>query len=159
MSLEEQFRSEVREHLEPLTKDLVPLLAQLVTYDYPEEVEALVFEVFPDGFTSGFPARVFFMDSENNEFFVCENGNAKYPSPIDPDLLNIDQVYPDELEERYSRQDDELDTFTLSGLELIDGFAKCWNQARGQKFPRVALIGMHDGTEVLDLKTGAWISE
>jgi hypothetical protein len=159
MSLESEFRSEVRKHLEPLAKNLVPLLSQLIRHKYPKEVEALVFEVFSDGFTSGFPARVFFMDGENSEFFIYENGEAQYPSPIDPDLLDIEQVYPDELEERFSSQDEDLDTFTLAGLELIDWFAKCWNQAGGNEFPRTALITIHDDTEVLDLKTGVWIGE
>ena len=30
------------------------------------------FEVFPDGFTDGFPVRAFFMDDANNEFFLIE---------------------------------------------------------------------------------------
>ena len=159
MSLEEEFRSEVRKHLEPLGKELLVLLPQLIRHEYPNEVVALAFEVFSDGFTSGFPVRVFFLDEDNSEFFIYENGEAQYPSPIDPGLLDIEQVYPDELEERFSSQDEDLDTFTVAGLELVDWFAKCWNQAGGSEFHRIALIGIHDDTKVLDLKKGVWVGE
>jgi hypothetical protein len=159
MSLENEFRSEVRPYLEKLTNELVPLLSQLVTYDYPKEVEALVFEVFYSGFTRGFPVRVFFVDDEDSEFFVYENGEAQYPSPVDPGLLKIKQVYPYELEEQFSSRDEELDTYTQASVELIDWFAKCWNQAGGKHFSRTALITIHDDTKVLDLRTGVWMGE
>jgi hypothetical protein len=80
MSLDKEFRSEVRRHLEPLTRDLVPLLTQLITYEFPKEVAALTFEVFYSEFANGFPVRVFFVDDEDSEFFVYENGEAQYPS-------------------------------------------------------------------------------
>jgi hypothetical protein len=159
MSLEKEFRSEVRKHLEPLAKELTPLLSQLIAYEYPKEVEALIFEVFYSGFTSGFPVRVFFIDGEDSEFFVYENGEAQYPSPIDPGLLKIEKVFSKELEQQFTSRDEQLDTFTEASLELIDWFSKCWREAGGSEFSRVALIMIHDDTQVYDLKTGVWMGE
>lgn len=159
MGIEKEFKSKVRAHLEKLTTDLVPVLSQLVAYEYPKEVAALVFEVFPDGFTRGFPVRVFFIDNDNSEYFIYEGDQAKYPSPVDPGLLNIDQVYPTELAKQFNTKDEDLDTYTLASMELIDWFSSCWNQVDGKSFARDAIISMHDDTKVLNLKTNAWLGD
>lgn len=158
MSIESKFRSEVRTHLENLTNDLVPVLSQLVSHDYPKEVAAISFEVFYDGFTSGFPVRAFFVDEDNSEFFLFNGDQAEYPSPVDPGLLEISGVYPDTLDDKYA-DDEELDTYTLASLELIDWFSGCWNAAGGKTFPRVALISIHDDTQVFDLKSEVWLGD
>jgi hypothetical protein len=158
MSIENEFRSEVRPHLERLTNDLVPILTQLVNYDFPREVVAIAFEVFYDGFTSGFPVRAFFVDEDNSEFFVFDGDEANYPSPVDPGLLDIEQVYPEALDEKYSR-DDEFDIYTLASMELIDWFSGCWSKAGGKLFSRAAIISIHDDTQVFDLKTEVWFGD
>ncbi len=159
MSIENEFRSEVRGHLEKLTAEMVPVLATLVAYEFPEEVAALVFEVFPGGFTYRFPVRTFFLDEDNSEFFVYEGDKAAYPSPVDPDLLDIERVYPDELPARYLAAAQDMDTQTLAGVELIDWFSKCWDEAGGGHFSRLAIILMHEDIKVFDLKNHAWLSE
>lgn len=158
MSIESKFRSEVRTHLQNFTNDLVPVLTQLVNYDFPREVAAIAFEVFYDGFTRGFPVRAFFVDEDNSEFFVFDGDQASYPSPVDPGLLNIEQVYPETFENKYS-QYEQLDTYTLASLELIDWFTGCWNNAGGKHFSRVAVISIHDDTQVFDLKTEVWLGD
>lgn len=159
MSIEKEFKSEVRAHLEKLTGELAPVLSELVSYEYPKEVAALVFEVFYDGFSSGFPVRVFFVDDDDSEYFVYEGEEAKYPSPVDPGLLDIKQVYPEELGDKFRAKDDDLDTYTAASMELIDWFSKCWNEAGGNHFSRVAIIMIHDDTKVFDMKTNLWMGE
>ncbi len=159
MSIETEFKSEVRTHLERLTDDLLPVLTQLVTYDFPGEVAAIAFEVFYDGFTRGFPVRAFFVDEDNSEFFVFDGDVAHYPSPVDPGLLNIEQVYPKALEKKYGSDDESFDIYTLASMELIDWFSDCWSKAGGKDFSRAAIISIHDDTQVFDLKTGAWLGD
>jgi hypothetical protein len=159
MNIEKEFKSKVRAHLEDLTGDLVPVLSELVSYEYPKEVAALVFEVFYDSFSSGFPVRVFFVDDDNSEYFVYEGDEAKYPSPVDPGLLNIKQVYPKELEKQFSAQDEDLDAYTSASMELIDWFSRCWNEAGGNNCLRVAIIMIHDDTKVFDMKTNLWMED
>jgi hypothetical protein len=156
MMLKQQFQQEVRNHLDQLTDQLVPILKQLIEYPYVPEVKSLDFEIFCDGFTEGFPVRAFFMDEDNCEHFIYVEGQAQYPCPINPGLLDIPHVYPDELEERYSQQDEDLDTFTAAGEALIPWFAECWQQAGGLSFPRQAQIMLHDDIEAFDLVHQVW---
>jgi hypothetical protein len=100
-TLEKEFRGRVRQHLAKLEARLVAALSSLIGHSYPMEVFALSFEVFSNSFTEGFPARAFFMDRTNCEYFLYVNGEATYPSPIDPELLDIDSTYPEELEDDF----------------------------------------------------------
>ena len=107
-SIKEQFQEEVRKYLDRLTDQLTSVLKQLVEYSYVPEVKSLDFEVFCDGFTQEFPVRAFFMDEDNGEHFISIDGQAQYPCPINPGLLEIERVYPPELEEMYFQQDEGL---------------------------------------------------
>ncbi len=155
-NVKEQFQEEVRNHLDKLTDQLVPVLKQLVEYSYVPEVKSLDFEVFCDGFTEGFPVRAFFMDEENCEYFIYVDGQAQYPGAIDPDLLEIESVYTVDLEEKYLEQDEDLDTFTAAGELLITWFAECWKKAGGLSFPLQARIALHDDTRAFDLVHQIW---
>ena len=150
------FRKAVREHLAPLDGDLVPVLGQLATHAYPPEVVALDFEVFGDAFTSRFPARAFFMDADNCEFFVDVDGTATYPSPVDPDLLASDGVYPEELEDKLAAADPDLDPWALATGEFIAWFADCWVRAGGRSLPLAATIAEHDSDREYNLQSGKW---
>jgi hypothetical protein len=109
MNIEKEFSAKVQEHLHGLTSSIEPVLKELIEYNYPKEVVSLEFEIFADGFTQGFPVRAFFMDSDDSEHFIYVNDEAQYPSPVDPELLEIEHVYPYELEEKYINQDEEFD--------------------------------------------------
>lgn len=126
MNIEDTYRKGVKEHLVKLTDNLTPVLKKLIEYDFPKEVVSLDFEVFCDGFTQYFPVRAFFIDSDNSEFFLFENDNAIYPSPVDPELLNIKHVFSKEFEEKFTEKDEDLDVYTLAGYELIEWFSSCW---------------------------------
>ncbi len=152
----ERFQAAVTERLQFLRSSLVPVLRQLVEHQYPDEVVSLDFEVFTDGFTQGFPVRAFFIDSENNEYFLSFDGSPEYPSPVDPQLLHIDRVYGDDLEPRFLEEDEDLDTFTLAGEALVPWFAECWRHAGGRAFGRAATVRLHDDPRVFDLARGAW---
>lgn len=134
---------------------LIEALEHLIRYDYPQEVHALSFEVFPDSFAGSFPARVFFMDASNNEFFVYIDGKAQYPSPIDPEILNIDGIYTGEEEDDIIEQcpsiEDKL--WDIASREFIKWFSACWDKAGGQEFSRAATIACHDSDEELNLIT------
>jgi hypothetical protein len=156
MSIEQEFKEQVIEHLEKLSDHLKPVLKELIEYDYPDEVDTLAFEIFVDGFSSEFPVRAFFMDKDNSEHFIYIDGKAEYPSPVDPDLLKIDQVYPYELEEEYTNKDESLDPWQIATNELIEWFSKCWQAAGGKAFKLKANIAPHDSNHEFDLVEGKW---
>ena len=157
MSIEEEFKEKVSEHINRLTDDLIPVLKELIEYDYPEEVDTLAFEIFTDGFSSEFPVRAFFMDEDNSEHFIMNNGEAEYPSPVDRDLLDIDHVYPYELEEEYTEKDETLDPWHVATKELIAWFSKCWLTAGGKSFKLKANIAPHDSNHEFNLKSSEWV--
>ena len=151
-----RFQAGVVRHLEPLSSQLVPVLKRLVAYPFAAQVHHLDFEVFCDGFTAGFPVRAFFMDADNCEYFVCVEGKARYPCDVDPELLKIGKVYSREFEEEFTRQDVDLDCFTLAGEALIPWFGQCWTAAGGQLFDRGACIVLHDDSRRYDLLRQKW---
>src|SRR5262245_28929592 len=109
--LKEEFRGVVRQHLAKLDARLVATLRSLIGHNYPPEVFALSFEIFSDSFTSQFPARVFFMDRMNCEYFLYVNGEATYPSPIAPEILDIDRIYAEEVEDAFLSRGSDLNTW------------------------------------------------
>jgi hypothetical protein len=150
------FRKSVQRSLAKLDPQITSALLSLIKHPYPPEVFALSFEVFSDGFTSGFPVRVFFMDRSNTEHFVVEDGVANYPSPIDPGLIEIECVYPEKLEEALEKKAPELDIWEVATEELINWFAGHWNRSGGAKFPLAATIACHDSSKEFNLKSGLW---
>src|SRR5688500_9841923 len=98
-TMEDRFRQVVRESLSRIENALVPVLGQLATYVYPDEVKVIDFEVFSDAFSSQFPATAFFLDEANCEHFVEVDGKATYPSPVDPELFQIDGIYSQDIED------------------------------------------------------------
>ena len=150
------FRERVREHLATLEQQFLPVLASLVSHKYPKDVAVLDFEVFSDSFTSGFPARAFFMDNSNSEFFLYVNGEAQYPCPVDPELLNVDQIYPESLESDLTTESPESDPWGLATAEFIAWFHSCWSKSGGKAFSLAATIAPHDSSEEFNLKTGQW---
>ena len=155
-SAEHIFRQGVCEGLAKLDSQIEGILRSLVSHEYPPEVFALSFEVFSDGFTSGFPVRAFFMDRSNTEHFLREGEQAKYPSPVDPGLLEIDHVYAKELEEELEEHSFESDSWGIATEELIQWFARHWQRVGGANFPLVATIATHDSSEEFNLKSGGW---
>lgn len=155
-SAEHIFRQGVRDGLAKLDPQIEDVLRSLVSYEYPPEVFALSFEVFSEGFTSGFPVRAFFMDRSNTEHFLWEGEKAKYPSPVDPGLLEIDHVYTEELEEELEEKSPESDSWSIATGELIQWFAKHWQRVGGATFRLVATIAPHDSSEEFNLKSGRW---
>lgn len=147
MTTDAEFSAFVLSKLEPFTSPLVKVLAQLLRDELPQEVASIHFEVFSDGFTSGFPVRAFFLDQYNTEFFRLQNAEAHYPTSIDPGLLVIPHVYTREDERRFENVDDR-DLFTLAGEALIPWFRRCWLLAGGAGFARSATIGLHDDPPV-----------
>lgn len=155
-SAEHIFRQGVREGLAKLDTQIEGVLRSLVNYQYPPEVFALSFEVFSDGFTSSFPVRAFFMDRSNTEHFIWEGEKAKYPSPVDPGLLEIDEVYSVELEDELEEQSPESDAWSIATGEMIHWFARHWQRVGGASFRLVATIASHDSSEEFNLRSGCW---
>lgn len=147
MSFEQEFTEKVGGYLDKLTDKLQPVLKQLIGHDYPQEVVTLAFEVFVDGFSSQFPVRVFFMDID---------GKVSYASSVNPHLLDIDHVYPDEFEEEYIEKDEDLDPWHIATNELIEWFSKCWIAAGGQSFKLKANIAPHDSHYEFNLVECQW---
>jgi len=157
--MEKEFREIVRSYLEMLNEDLEEVLKKLINYQFPEEVKSLDFEIFSDGFTEGFPVRAFFMDIDNTEFFVYRDGKAEYPSPVDPGLLNINNVFPSEIEEIYEEKDEDFNSWGIATEELTEWFAIRWIDAGGGKFNLKASIAHHDSLRKYDLVQQKWIEE
>ena len=153
---ENTFKNAVRNSLAALDQQIEEALAALISHEYPPEVYAIAFEVFPDSFTSGFPARAFFMDRTNTEFFLYSNGKAEYPSPIDPQLLELVQIYPTELEERFEDDASDHDPWELATDEFICWFSARWSSAGGNSFRRVATISAHDSNREFNLISKQW---
>lgn len=153
---EHTFRQAVRTGLAQLDAPIEAALTSLVRHPFPQEVYALAFEVFGNGFTSGFPVRAFFMDRTNTEYFVWEGGQAEYPSPIDPGLLDIDHVYPYEVEEALEAVSPDSDPWAIASEELIPWFASHWLRVGAAGFSKVATIAMHDADQEFDLRAGRW---
>src|SRR5262249_13658805 len=135
---------------------LVAVLRQLVQHDYPPEVISVDFEVFSDTWSEGFPARAFFMDRSNCEYFIFVNGKAEYPSPVDPGLLDVPHIITPEYADSVFDRDPNLDTFTLGTEEFIPWFAACWRKAGGAAFKLRATIAEHDHTQEFNLVSGQW---
>ncbi len=159
MSTELEFKEMVKSHLEKLSDDLEIVLKKLINHGYPEEVDSISFEVFSDGFTDGFPVQAYFMDSDNSEHFIYVNGEAEYPSPVGPGLLEIDNVYPYELEEKFTEKDDELNFWEIASENFVEWFSECWSAAGGGKFGLKANIGSHDGDKEFDLINRQWVEQ
>ncbi|RYE60557.1 MAG: hypothetical protein EOP20_02200 [Hyphomicrobiales bacterium] len=155
-SAEQIFRLGVRQGLAKLDSQIEGGLRSLVRHEYPPEVFALSFGISSDGFTSGFPVRAFFMDRSNTEHFLWEGEQAKYPSPVDPGLLEIAHVYAEELEEELEEHSPGSDPWDIATEELIQWFAKHWQQVGGANFPLVATIAAHDSSREFNLKSGGW---
>ena len=151
---EDHFQRLVRASLTALEAELTPVLGALIRYKYPDEVAAIDFEVFSDQFTSGFPVRVFFLDRSNTEFFVDVGGKATYPSPVDPGLLQIDCVYPAEIEEELVAGNPNCDPWQIATAELIPWFVACWNKAGGSGFGMAATLAHHDSSTEVNLLSG-----
>lgn len=151
-----EFKNGVRGYLNSLNEDIEKVLTQLICYDFPGEVDKISFEVFADGFTQYFPVRAFFMDDSKNEFFIMVDGKAEYPSPVDPALLDIPYVYPDEFEDKFIAQDENFDSYTLATEELIQWFSERWNAVGGANFKLKASIAPHDSTTEYNLVISEW---
>jgi hypothetical protein len=149
-----EFRRLVRARLGELDESLTRVLEKLITHKYPNEVVAVDFELFSDGFTSGFPVRAYLVDQTNSEFFVCQNGREEYPSPVDPELLEIECVYPDEAEDQLTSADPEADPWHLASCEFFEWFLACWRKAGGRYFPLAATIAHHDSSTEINLING-----
>jgi len=156
MSIESEFREKVSVSLNALTDDLTSVLKKLVEHDYPTEVDSLSFEVCHQSFTTGFPVRVFFMDDGYSEHFIITDGKPINPSPVDPGLLNIDYVYPLELEKEFERRDEDFDCWEIAVHELIEWFSICWLSAGGSAFKLKANIAPHDSIHEFDLMHREW---
>ena len=146
--LRKEWREFVAAKLDLHTSVLVTVLRGLAMQPYPPEVASLDFELFPDGFTEGFPARAFFVDSENTEVFVEENGRFRYPSTVDPELLDIAHIYSADEEEafldREGAMEIEDELWELATTVFFDWFERCWIDAGGSDFPLRATIMPHD---------------
>jgi hypothetical protein len=157
-SVEYRFRAGVRDHLAVLSDELTHVLRQLVEYPFPEEVQTLWFEVFLDGFTEEFPIRVFFLDADDNEYFVEKDGKSEYPCDVDPDLISTEGVFTREFEESFTKLDTQLDPFMTAFEEAVPWFSACWDRAGGANFEREASIGPHDDINRFDLKSKSWFT-
>jgi hypothetical protein len=154
----EEFRTLLRTGLQRLEEPLIAVLRQLLVYKYPPEIVAISFEVFSDSWSQGFPARAFFLDETNSEFFVYVNGDAKYPSPVDPELLDVPFVITPEDEDRIIECNPDLDTYSVGAEEFISWFIDCWNKAGGASFQLHASIAEHDSGRQFNLVSGKWLS-
>lgn len=156
MSAEHQFKEQVIAHFEQLSEALQARLSTIIEYEYPQEVATLAFEVAVDGFSSGFPVKVYFLDKDNQAHFICVDGKAETGVPRASNLLTIEHVYPDELEDEYTNMDDSLDPWDIATTVLIQWFSTCWLAAKGHTCMLKANIAPHDSHFVFNLMDLRW---
>lgn len=157
MNQNAEIQSQILGYLQKLEDLLLPVLEQLIQQRYPLEVETLAFEIFSDQFSEQFPIRVLFLDHDHSEFFATVNGEARYPSVVDPNLLLIDGVYPQAFEEKYLNLG--VDIWSISAQVCLDWFVQNWLKAGGASFPLQAKIGLHDSFSQFDLIAQSWLDE
>jgi hypothetical protein len=156
MSAEHQFKEQVIAHFEQLSEALQARLSTIIEYEYPQEVATLAFEVAVDGFSSGFPVKVYFLDKDNQAHFICVDGKAEAGLASASNLLTIEHVYPDELEDEYTNMDDSLDPWDIATTVLIQWFSTCWLAATGHTCMLKANIAPHDSHFVFNLMDLRW---
>ncbi|RZG46601.1 hypothetical protein [Acinetobacter wuhouensis] len=149
MNQNQDVQSQILNHLKTFDGLLVPVLVQLIQQRYPLEVKTLAFEIFSEQFTEQFPIRVFFLDENHSEHFVLVNGEARYPSVIDPNLILIDGVYPQSFETEYLAQG--IDIWSVASQVCMQWFIEHWNNVGGANFALHATIAQHDSSEQFDL--------
>ena len=153
--LREEWLDFVGQRLAPHALPLVAVLRRLIEQPYPPEVASLDFELFPDGFTEGFPARAFFMDERNSEVFVERDGGLHYPGSVDPELIEIDSIWTLEEEEDFLERDggEEIsdDLWECATLVFLEWFEACWIRAGGVDFPLRAALMPHDDPDAMRL--------
>ena len=154
--INEESKSEFRHGLGRLKEKLMEVLRQLIQSEYPCEVVAIDFEVFPGTWSADFPARAFFLDSANCEHFVYVDGKAEYPSPVDPALLSGKGILTSEFEEKLFERSPDLDTFALGEQQFVPWFIDCWQRAGGGKFQRNATAAVHGDGREFNLITRKW---
>lgn len=155
MNQNEELQSQILDYLKKLDDLLLPVLTQLIQQRFPLEVETLAFEIFSDQFSDKFPVRVFFLDQDHSEFFAIVNGEPRYPSAIDPNLIDIDEVYSQAFEEKYLSLG--VDIWSISAQVCLDWFAENWLKAGGTSFRLQAKIGQHDSSSQFDLIEQRWV--
>lgn len=147
-------QSAVLNYLKTFDDSLLSVLKQLIQQRYPLEVKTLAFEIFSEQFSEQFPIRVFFLDEDHSEHFVMVNGEARYPSVIDPSLLLIDGVYSRDFECQYLSQG--IDIWTISSQVCMQWFIELWIKAGGGNCTLQATIAQHDSSARFDLIEQLW---
>ena len=155
MNQNQDVQSQILNHLKTFDDLLVPVLVQLIQQRYPLEVKTLAFEIFSEQFTEQFPIRVFFLDEDHSEHFVLVNGEARYPSVIDPSLILIDGVYPKAFEAECLSQG--IDIWTISAQVCMQWFIEHWSKVGGKNFTLLATIAQHDSSAQFDLIEQIWL--
>jgi hypothetical protein len=153
---ESRFRQAVRQGLAAADVSISAALAHLIEHQYPPAVWAIVFHIYSDAFTSGFPVRTYFVDRKNHPCFCTETGSVWLPSFADSTLVDVGHIYSEELEDTFAAHYPEVDTWAIASDELLSWFATHWLNAGGAAFPLVATIAHHDAAEELNLKSGTW---
>lgn len=152
---EAEFQLQVHQALDRHTSSMVAVLRQVIGHDYPEQVSAVSFEVFSDGFQEGFPVHMYLMDKED-WFLEQDSPGASRWMPVDPGLLQIDRVYGPELPASLHTAVPGADDWELATDSLIRWFGKCWIAAGGLAFGRRAWIQHHDSIFRFDLAKQDW---
>lgn len=149
MRVQDQLKDAVRAELAPLTGGVSAAIGKLTTFAYPPAVTRLDFEIFPD---SGFPVRVFFMDADNCEYFTFVEGRATYPSPIAPELFELDHAAAKTLVNTFLDMDEGLPVYEIIAETIIAWFAECWKASASAAFALDAAIALHDSRDSFDLR-------
>lgn len=145
---EREFQSEVARCLEPNRHPLVEVLRQVQGQRLPSDVARLCFEVFVDCFTSDFPVHLYYVDASETD--------PDFEGSVDPELIDCESVYPDELEEQLVAESPKSQPDLLAAETFIPWFGECWVEAGGREFSTPAVIRVHDDISEYDLAAGEW---
>ncbi|MBW9146548.1 hypothetical protein KTC92_07275 [Clostridium sp. CM027] len=131
---------------------------KISNFNFHPEIEVLDFEIFNEGFTSGFYIRMFSMTRDANEFFHDEkiDGDIYFSGGYDL-LQEVEHIFSYDEIEHYEELG--IDAYEEDSFELIRWFSEIWKKIIGTKINIPSYLCLHDDIRSFDLINMEWISD
>ncbi len=137
--------------LRPYESDVRGRLGELVNLDLAS-VARMHFEVYPENLHQGLPVVLFFLDQEGEEVPIGSG------AMVDPDIMDMDAVLPENYEEQWSERLPGCDLYTEAAGRFLRWFSARWDEAGGGVTGLRATIALHDDDRMFDLRNREWIA-
>jgi hypothetical protein len=121
--------------------------------NYNPEIKILKFELFIEPTRFEIEIMMFSMDKEGNEIFNKKKEQRKYFSgsiKIGKKAYYLKRFESEKEEEIYNENYNEVEK------DIIAWFIDCWNKSNCKKVKLPCYIGIHDDSNLFDLKNLKW---